>query len=99
MVRVLRLALPAQTGQLDDLPVHLEAVRGRARRQLLRQIAAGNLDGVAACLADQELPFVRLADLAARDERVLRFDPVDEAVLDQKLERAVDGGRRPAAAL
>jgi hypothetical protein len=42
---------------------------------------------------------VRHADLAAREERVLRFDPVDEAVLDEEIQRAIDGGRRDAAAL
>jgi hypothetical protein len=42
---------------------------------------------------------MRLAHLAAREKRILRFDPMHEAMLDEEIERAIDGSGRHAAAL
>ena len=39
------------------------------------------------------------ARMAAADEGVHALDAVDQAVLDQEIERAVDGGRRRAEIL
>src|SRR5262249_28983234 len=58
--------------------------------ELGRRLAAG---------ADQELPDMALVGIGAADIGVERFDAVDEAVLDQELERAIDGGRLRAHTL
>ena len=42
---------------------------------------------------------MRLAGMAAADEGVHALDAVDQAVLDQEVERAIDGGRRRAEVL
>ena len=55
-------------------------MRGRAMRQLIGEVVAGNLDGRAATVAHQKLAAMRHADLAAGHERIFRLDPVDEAV-------------------
>src|ERR1700754_3502714 len=99
--RAVRIALTvgAQPAQFDDLPADFEAMRGRAAGKLLGEFRAGNLDGFAACLADQKLALMRMLDVAACEKRVLRLDPMHEAMLDEEVEHAVDGGRRHAAAL
>jgi hypothetical protein len=89
----------AQTAQFDDLPVDFETMRRRAAGQLSRKFGTGNLDRVAARFADQELALMRVLDVAAREKRIFRLDPMYEAVFDQKVEHAVHGGRRHAAAL
>ncbi len=42
---------------------------------------------------------MRLARMAAADEGIHALDAVDQPVLDQKIERPVDGGRRRAQIL
>lgn len=42
---------------------------------------------------------MRLTHLAAREKRILRFDPMHEAMLDEEIESAIDGSGRHAAAL
>src|SRR5690242_1064976 len=91
-------ALAAQPTELDDLLMHFESVRGRRGGKALGELAAGNLDGFAATLANEELALMRFAHLAAGDERIARLDPMHEAVLDEKVECAIDGrGRDPPA--
>lgn len=47
-----------------------------------------------ASLADKEARVVRLVVAEARDEGVERTDAVNKSVLDEKIQRAIDGRRR-----
>ena len=79
---------------------YFETMCGRTGGERGGEFVAGNFERGAAFLADQELARVRLAGLAAREKCVLRRDSVHEAVLNEKVERAIDGrGRHAAAAL
>ena len=76
----------------------------KPRRLALEVIEFGKavavqLLGVAAFAADQEEAAMRLARMTATDEGVHALDAVDEPVLDQEIEGAVDGGRRRAQVL
>src|SRR5690606_20989692 len=57
------------------------------------------LDGGVAAAADQELPLVWMFRMAAADEGVERSDAMDQAVLQQEIQRPVHRGRRSAAAI
>lgn len=53
-----------------------------------------NLRHAAAIFADEELGVIMMMiRIRARDEGVQPLDPVDEFILQQKVQRAVDGGR------
>lgn len=95
----LMLTIAAQPAQLDDLLVHFEAVRGRRGRKPFGELFTRDFERVAAALADEELALMRLADFAAGDECVARFDAMNEPMLDEKIERAIDGRGRHAATL
>jgi len=95
---VFELAVAAQAAQFDDLMTHLKAVRGRIRGQRRSEFPALDFERRAAFVADEELAFVGLAGIAARDERVLRLDAMHEAVFDEEVQRAIDGRGRHARA-
>jgi hypothetical protein len=98
-IAALVLAIAAKPAQLHDLLVDLESVRGRCTGQALGELFAGNFKGVSAALANEKLALMRFADFATGDEGVARFDAMNETVLDEKVERAVDSRGRDAAAL
>jgi len=90
-----RPAARAEAAQLDRLLLDEKAEFGGAAQH------GGNggvveLGGGAAAAADEELAHMRPFRPRAADIGVERFDAVDEAVLDEKIERAVDRGRRGA---
>ena len=93
------LTVAAQSAQFDDLLVNFEAMGRRRGRKPFGEFFTGDFERVAATLADEELALMRLADFATRDERIARFDAMNESVLDEKIERAIDGRGRHAAAL
>ncbi len=92
------LAIAAKPAQFDDLFMDLETVRGRGARQALGELFSGNFKRVSAALADEKLALMRFADFATGDEGVARFDAMHETVLDEKIERAVNGCGRYAPA-
>src|SRR5690606_32310381 len=89
----------AQAPQLDGQPVDREPRGGGALRQDGADLRAIDLRHRAAAGADQELAHMRLVGSRAADEGVERLDPVNEAVVAQEIERAIDGGRRGGAAV
>jgi hypothetical protein len=91
-----RPAARAEATQLDRLLLDEKAEFGGAAQH------GGNggvveLGGGAAAAADEELAHMRPFRPRAADIGVERFYAVDEAVLDEKIERAVDRGRAAPA--
>ena len=68
-----------------------------SRRRLCTIVFVPELLGGAAIVADHELAFVRMLDIAAGDERARSLDLVDQLVREQEFEGPVDG-RRPELA-
>ena len=74
-----------------------KAGRSRGGLERFRNVAAGRLADGTAALADQEHDeIVAAVIMHAGDEGVAALDAVDEAVVAQKIERAVDRDRRRA---
>src|SRR5271166_2612592 len=86
-----RAAGGAQSASLDDLPFHGKAPALGEPAQALHDVFVLQLFGGAAIVADHELAFVRMLDIAAGDERAGSLDPVDQLVSEQEFEGSVDG--------
>src|SRR5215472_60911 len=90
---ILRRAMRAAAGELDGEAVEAEAAGGGLAPGAGGDLAALDLRHLAAPGADQELAGVVLLRLRAADIGVQGFQPVDEALGDEEIERPVDGGR------
>ena len=104
-VRGHRTLLPRSVATILANAVHFERLRARLEPVLARLLAeqsrdalVADLDRARADVADQERHLVRFVRVMAADERIDRFELVDEAVLEQEIERAIDRRRRRAAA-
>ena len=75
----------------------LKAMLARLLAEQARNALVADLDRARADVADQERHLVRFVRMMAADECVDRFELVDEAMLEQEIERAVDGRRCRAA--
>ena len=94
-----RLRLPAIGADAGDFEGHFaggEAAPRRAGGNRLAEIGRLHFLGVAAVGADQEEAAVGLAGMVAADKGIHALDTVDQAVLDQEVERPVDRRRRRA---
>ena len=99
-LRLVRIAaVGAQTLHLEHLVHGRESQPfGRVRHDSV-DIAVVQLQDGPAAPADQELALVRTCRVGAADEGIERGDAVYQAVLEQEIQRAVDRGRRGAAAI
>src|SRR6266404_2110667 len=92
---LLFLTVGAGACDLDDGEFWRESGRARRRVEALRHGGRGNFANGTAMIADQERHhrgFVMI--MRAGEEGVAALDSVNEAVLHQKIERAVDRDRR-----
>ncbi len=94
-----RAALGADAVHLERLRARAEAAIARLLGQQFRDAFVADLERARADVADQERHLVRLVRMMTADERVDRFELVDEAVLEQEVERAIDRRRRGGAVL
>src|SRR5947209_2599874 len=92
-----RAAGGAQSARLDDLPLDGKTPALPEPSQDLHDLVVADLFGGAAIVADHELSFVRMLDIAAGDKGARSLDLVDQLVGEQKFERPVDS-RRPQLA-
>src|SRR5215470_17244449 len=86
-------AILADAVHFEGLRARLEAVLFRLIAEKTRDALVADLDRARADVADQERHLVRFVRMMAADERVDRFELVDEAVLEQEIERPIDGRR------
>src|SRR5712671_4315893 len=93
-----RAAGGAQPARLDDLPLDGKTPPLPQAAQALYNVVVAQLFGGAAIVADHELAFVRMLDIATGDERARGLDLVDQLVRQQEFERTVDGRRTQLAA-
>src|SRR5579883_412447 len=84
----------AEPAQLDDLPIDLEAERAAMPPQRLRDRVVVQLLRRSAIRADDELAVMRMIDIGAAGESVEALDAMDELLLEQEIDRPIDGGRR-----
>ena len=89
----------AAAGELDGQAVQTEAARGGLRAGAGGDLAAFDLRHLAAAGADQELAGVALFRLGAADIGVQGFQPMDQALGNKEIQRAIDcrRGRRTGA--
>src|SRR5690348_4454765 len=88
----------AQTAGLDDLPLDGKAPSLTEPAQAPHDLLVAQLFGGSTIVADHELAFVRMFDIAASNECARSLDLVDQLVREQEFERTVDGGRPELAA-
>ena len=87
--------MSADAGNLDHRALGHESGRSRGGLERFRYVAAGRLADRIAAFADEEDDEVVAAVIVhAGDEGVAALDAVDEAVVAQKIERAIDCDRR-----
>src|SRR5690349_174941 len=92
-------AIRTGTGDLERHVARGKAAAAGRGGDRVRHAGALHLLGIAAVGADQEEAAMRLAGMAAADEGVHPLDAVDQPVLDQEIERAIDGRRGRAEVL
>src|SRR5207249_7585594 len=93
-VFLLFLAMGAGAGDFHDGEFWRKTRRACRRIEALRHGGRGNFADGAAMIADQERHHRSLVMIMrAGEEGVAAFDPVHEAVLHQKIERAIDRDR------
>ena len=85
----------ADAGNLDHGTLGHKSGRSRGSLERFRDVAAGRLADGTAALADQEHDEVVVTGVIvhAGDEGIAALDAVDEAVVAQKIERAIDRDR------
>src|SRR5882724_6138062 len=83
---------------LDDLALDGKTPPFAQPTQAPHDFVVANLLGGATVLADHELAFMRMLDVAAGDKGVGGLDLMNELVGEQKIERAVDRRRAELAA-
>ena len=91
----------ADAGNLDHGTLGRKSGRSRGGLERFRNVAAGRLaDGTAALAEEEDDEIVAAVIMHAGDEGVAALDAVDEAVVAQKIERAIDCDRagRPCRA-
>src|SRR5438067_1255980 len=88
-------AMGADAGNLDHGTLGHKSGRSRGSLERFRDVAAGRLADGTAALADQEHDEVVVPGVIvhAGDEGIAALDAVDEAVVAQKIERAIDRDR------
>src|SRR3982750_4416659 len=91
-------AFLADTMHFKRLRARLESVLARLLDEKTRHALVADLDDAGATAADQKRHLMRFVRMMAADERVDRFELVNEAVLEQEIERAIHGRGRGAAA-
>jgi hypothetical protein len=88
-------AMRADAGDFDQRTLRREPSRARRRLECLRGGAAGHFANCSTAFADQKYDEIAAAVIVyASDEGVAALDAMNETVLAQKLERAVDRDRR-----
>jgi hypothetical protein len=88
-------AMRANAGDLDHRAFRRKARGAAGAFQRLRDRAAGRFADGAAALADQEHDRIAVGVMAhASDKGVAAFDPMDETVVPQEIEGAIDRDRR-----
>ena len=91
-------AMRANAGDFDHWTFRRKARRATGAFQCLRDGATGRFADGAAAFADQEHDRIAAGVIVhAGDERVAAFDAMDQAVVPQKIERAIDRDRRRTA--
>jgi hypothetical protein len=89
-----RGAARAEAADLDGLTLDREAQFSGAAQDRARDRRFVDFGRGAAFAADQELADMRPFRPGTADIGVERFDAMDEALFEQEVERAIDGGRR-----
>jgi hypothetical protein len=88
-------AMRADAGDFDQRTLRRESHRARRRLERFRGGAAGHFADCSTAFADQKNDEIVAAVIVyASDERVAALDAMNETVLAQKFERAVDRDRR-----
>ena len=93
------LAGGTQPAGLDHLPLDGETSPFAEPAQACHDFVVLNLFGRAAVFTDYELALMRVLGIATRDKRIGGFDPVDQLVHEQKVERTVNRGGTELTAL
>ena len=88
-----------QPAGFDHLPLDGKTPPFAEPVQACHDLVVLNLFGRAAVFTDYELALMRVLGIAARDKRIGGFDPMDQLVGEQKVERTVNGGRTEPTAL
>ncbi|CAM2146726.1 hypothetical protein PT2222_190109 [Paraburkholderia tropica] len=89
-----RLALRADALEFDAVAGEPVARRFDLRDQRLAQLGLVQFGDVAALLAHHQNAVLALREVVTDRERVDRFDAVNQARREQKVERAIHRGRR-----
>ena len=92
-------ALAAKARHFQSHVARGEAAAAGAGGDRVGKTRAVQFVGIAALGADQKEAAVTLSRMGAADEGIHALDAVDQAVLDQEVECAIDGGRRRAEIL
>ena len=89
-----RSAVPAEAHKLDHLPVRGEAGAGGRVLQQTVELHVLDLVAASALLAQEQRAMMGVTEMLAGRIGVAALDLVDEAVLEKKIEGAIDGRRR-----
>lgn len=91
------IAIGAKPQQLHNRPLGVKARTAYFPFQLAAEVSFTDFVNLATAGADQELSGMGVLGVRASDEGMQAFDAVNEALLQQKFERAIDRRRSGAA--
>ena len=92
--RLIFAAVPANTVDFEGLALRAESIRSGLNFDQLGDTRIADFPGTGTDVADQERHLVHFGRVMAGNESVDRFELVNEPVLEQKIERAIDRRRR-----
>jgi len=84
---------------LDGQPGQAEALVLSATGRGLDDPFIGDLNGLMTSSANQELADMPIFGMVAANEGIQRFQPMDETLFQQEIQRAIDGRRRCRAVI